>query len=131
MTHFGSFLGQVIAADYDGSQKRFSDACGINPPQATRYLRHGDLPGAENLGRILLTIKDPAKQVELYKAYISDFQEKTKAGIPFEVGISLRGQANERKVDREIAAILEVLRARAAKNAKFRQILKDIAGWPD
>lgn len=131
MTHFGSFLGQVIAADYDGSQKRFSEACGINPPQVTRYIRHGDLPGAENLGRVLLTIKDPAKQVELYRAFISDLQEKTKANIPFEVSIVLNGHATDRKVDREVATILQSLHTRAVKNAKFRRILKDIAGWPD
>ncbi|MCW5548616.1 MAG: hypothetical protein KIT44_06590 [Opitutaceae bacterium] len=129
MTNFGSFLGQVIAADFDGSQKRFSDACGIKPPQITRYIRNGEIPAPERLGQMIHAVSDSVKKVDLYAAYLADIQARMDGGLAFRVDVRLKDAAPA-KVNRELEEALEKLRQRALRNPKFLRIVRDFSEWP-
>lgn len=125
MTNFGSFLGQIIASDFEGRQVAFANASGVKPPSITNYLKTEELPSHENLRKLLASVKDEFKRKELFAAYVADLCERI--GMRLDEEASAHGAS---KRDDEIAATLNTLRGRARKEPKFLRILKDVADWP-
>lgn len=128
MTSFGSFLGQIIAADFDGRRLAFARASDVVPASVSNYLNSGELPSYENLKKILAAVKDPFKQRELFAAFISDIAERVNVAQD-----ASRGALTDKvsPADQEIAKILATLSKRARRSPKFLQILRDIAQWPE
>ncbi len=128
MTSFGSFLGQIIAADFDGRRLAFARASDVAPASVSNYLNSDELPSHENLKKILGAVKDPFKQRELFSAFISDIGERVHVSQD-----AARGVVTDKlsPVDQEIAKIVATLSKRARRSPKFLQILRDIAQWPE
>jgi hypothetical protein len=129
MTNFGSYLGQIIASDYDGHRANFAKAAGLTGTSMTNYLARGELPSPATVGRIVKAVHDPFKKAELASAYLSDVQSAAK--ISGEVSVTILPiHAKPSVLDLEIRAMMEAIEQRARRDAAYRRIVKDISEWP-
>lgn len=126
MTQFGNFLGEIIAAEYEGHRANFAKACELTPSAMTNFLTKGDLPTASTMGRIARCVKDPFRRAELVAAYFADLQKEADID---EVIVEVR-PADKNPTEQEVQKILGTIGRRARKDPAFRRIVKDIADWP-
>jgi hypothetical protein len=129
MSHFGAYLGQVIAADFDGHRANFAREAGVVPPSITNYITKDEMPSFVTLGRVVNAVRDPVKRAQLVDAYWMDIQAAAEIkGVDVEIRPSDRGITAD-EVEQKITKILAVLRSRARRDPKFLRIIQDIADW--
>ncbi len=124
---FGNFLGQIIAADFDGHRANFARACGLTPSAMTLYLLKGELPTPQTLSKIAKAVEDIQKRAELIATYHADIHEQANVEG---VEVSARQIHSETSAEKECRQILTKIERRCRHDAAFRRIVHDIAAWP-
>lgn len=128
MANFGNYLGDIIAADFDGHRAKFAAVCGLTPASITNYLTKGEIPSSRTLGRVANAVQDSFKRAELIAAYWADIQAVADiSGIA--VVVTPEREQDSSSVDRELDIMLRTIRLRARHDPAFRKIVSDIAAW--